>query len=494
MSDGRTRSATWGAIAMAYSHYERLSGVDAMFLRIEEPNVHMHVGAVAIFEAGPLGTASGGLDFPRIRASVESALGHSPRFRQKLESVPLLEHPVWVDDHSFNIDYHVRHTSLPKPGSIRLLKRLAGRLMSQKLDRGNPLWEMWVVEGVEEDRFALLLKAHHCMVDGISGFDLLVRILRLDTNATIDPARIWVPRAPPSGNRLLADELLRRAALPANILRAGAAALFRPRETLANLQEAALDLGEVLRVGLKPTTPNPLNPDIGPHRRFNWLRCDLDELHETRARLGGTLNDLVLAITAGAIRRFLINRGVRVKDLVFRAQVPMSIRTEVERGSEGNRIVMLLADLPLSEPDPRKRLERVIETTQQLKRSRQRAGVELLEDISDRVLSSVFVYFARLASRRRSFNVVVTNVPGPPRPVYLLGSRMLEIYPLVPLAMTQGVGIALFSYDGGLLWGVNADREALPDLHSLVSAIDREVGQLCELAASAPASKAAAGA
>jgi len=477
---------------MAYSHYERLSGVDAMFLRIEEPNVHMHVGAVALFEAAPLRTSQGGLDIERLRASVERALAFSPRFRQKLASVPLLGHPVWVDDRRFNLDYHLRHTSLPRPGDIRLLKRLAGRLMSQKLDRGKPLWEMWVVERVEGDRFALLVKAHHCMVDGISGFDLFVRLLRIDPDATLEPPRTWIPRAVPEGRRLFADELLRRASFPMAALRMGVGALRRPRKAIAGAQEAVLGVAEVLSAGLRPTTPNPMNPDIGPHRRFDWLRFDIEALHETRTRLGGTLNDMVLAAAAGAIRRFMTNRGVQVRDLVFRAQVPMSIRSEIEREEAGNRVVMLLADLPLDEPNPRKRLERVIETTQNLKRSRQRAGVELLEDLSDQVLTSVFVSFARIASQRRAFNVVVTNVPGPPLPVYLLGSRMLEIYPLVPLAATQGLGIALFSYDGALHWGFNADWEAIPDLHELVLAMGDELERLCKLAASEATAKAAA--
>jgi WS/DGAT/MGAT family acyltransferase len=463
-----------------------------MFLRIEEPNVHMHVGAVAVFEAEPLRSADGKLDFERIRDSVNSALAHSPRFQQKLASVPVLNHPIWVDDNRFNLDYHVRHTSLPRPGDLRLLKRLAGRLMSQKLDRGKPLWEMWVVEGVEGDRFGLLLKAHHCMVDGISGFDLLVRILRFEPDATVEPSRSSVPRPVPSARRLVADELRHRAAFPAAVLRAAAGAALRPRTAIASLQEAVLGVGEVLVAGLKPTSSNPLNPDIGPHRRFDWLRADIGALNEARSHLGGTLNDVVLASAAGSIRRFLTNRGVRVQDLVFRAQVPMSIRTEGERGSPGNRLVMLLAELPLSEKDPRERLNRVIETTRNLKRSRQRAGVEIIEDLSNRVMTSVFIYFARLASRQRAFNVVVTNVPGPPRPVYLLGSRMLEIYPLVPLAMTQGLGIALVSYDGGLHWGFNADWDALPDLHDLVLATGDEIQQLCALAASDSTPKAAA--
>jgi WS/DGAT/MGAT family acyltransferase len=246
-----------------------------------------------------------------------------------------------------------------------------------------------------------------------------------------------------------------------------------------------------MRAGLTPTSPNPLNPKIGPHRRFDWLKSDLPAIRSARKQLGGTLNDFVLAAASGAIRRFLTKRGVQVDDLIFRAQIPMSIRTEAERGSPGNRVAMLLADLPLDEPDPRERLNRVIETTKKMKRSRQRAGVELLEELSDRVLTSIFVFFANLASRQRSFNVVITNVPGPPRPVYLLGAQMLEIYPLVPLAESQALGIALVSYGDGLHWGFNADWEALPDLHELVLATCDEIERLCELADADPETESA---
>jgi len=467
---------------MAFSHYDRLSGIDATFLAIETPDVHMHVGATAIFEAAPLSDGTGGLAFDRIQSEVDSALQETPRFLQKLETVPVLDHPVWVDDRNFNLGYHVRHTSLPHPGSIRQLKRLAGRIMSQKLDRGKPLWEMWVVEGIEEDRFALILKAHHCMVDGISGFDLFARMMRLDASIRQRPALRSLPRPAPTQRRLLTDELLRRAAFPISALRAGVGAVLHPRDTISSIQETVLGLGEVVAAGLTPTSATPLNPEIGPHRRFDWLRFDLTAIDAARARLGGTLNDFVLTAASGSIGRFLTNRGVPVKDLVFRAQVPMSIRTEAERGSPGNRIAMLLADLPLGERDPRKRLNRVIKTTQSMKRSRQRAGVELLEELSDRVLTSIFVFFANLASRQRSFNVVITNVPGPQRPIYLLGSRMLEVYPLVPLAVTQALGIALVTYDQALHWGFNADWEAIPDLHDLVTATGEEMEQLCKLA------------
>jgi WS/DGAT/MGAT family acyltransferase len=467
---------------MAYTHYERLTALDAMFLQIEEPRVHMHVGAVALFEAAPLTNADGELDFGLIRASVEAALGESLRFRQRLAEVPYFEHPVWVDDDCFNLNYHLRHTSLPRPGHLRKLKRMAGRVMSQKLDRGKPLWEMWVVEGVEGDRFAVIFKAHHCMVDGIAGIDLLARILRPDRGVAVETAHEWFPRPAPSGSKLLGDEITRRVASPLALLGVAGRALSDPRGLIDGAREAALGLGEALTAGLTPTANTPLNPDIGPHRRFDWAEIDMGAVREIRSALGGTLNDVVLATAAGTIGRFLRRRGIDTDGMVFRAQVPVSIRSDSERGKEGNRVVMLLADLPVDETDPSQRLERVVRTTESLKASRQRAGVELMEEMSDGVLSPLFLRFAQLATTNRSFNVVITNVPGPPVPVYMLGARMLEIHPLVPLAINQALGIALFSYAGRLCWGFNADWDALPDLHEIVIAMGEEFERLHKLA------------
>jgi len=463
---------------MSYCHYDRLSALDATFLEIEKPDVHMHVGAVAIFDASPLTNDDGSLAMEQIRGAIEAALAESPRFRQKLSLVPLLGHPVWVDDDRFNLNYHVRHTSLPQPGSVCLLKRLAGRIMSQKLDRGKPLWEMWVVEGVEAGQFATVLKAHHCMVDGISGLDLLVRMMRPDTDATLPSIERWLPRPAPDARRLLADEIKHRVSLPFSMLRAAGSAVTRPLEVLGDLQEVALGFGEVLAAGLKPASDSSLNPEIGPHRLFDWLRTDLAAVKDVRSHLGGTVNDIVLATAAGAIGRFMRRRGEDPTQKLFRAQIPMSIRTQAEQGSAGNRVVMLMAELPIDEEDPRRRLSKVSETTARLKHSRQRAGVEFIEELSDRTLTSLFVGFARFATWQRSFNIVITNIPGPQIPVYLLGARMTAIYPLVPLAWNQAVGIALFSYDGGLFWGFNADWDALPDVDELVTALGEEFDAL----------------
>ena len=260
---------------MSYFHYDRLTALDAGMLRLEDANNHMHVGAVALFEAGPLSTPEGELRIHLIRSAMESAIQHTPRFRQKLAYIPMLEHPVWLDDARFNLDYHVRHTALPRPGSIRLLKRLTGRLMSQKLDRSKPLWELWVVEGVEEDRFALVVKAHHCMVDGVAGVELLSAILSPDPEARPEPAGRWMPRPAPSGPRLLADELRHRASLPLSLVGAGWRAMAEPRESLDALRHGVSALRESLTAGRGEVSPTPLDDENGPYRRVDWLRLDI---------------------------------------------------------------------------------------------------------------------------------------------------------------------------------------------------------------------------
>ncbi|MDJ0869552.1 MAG: wax ester/triacylglycerol synthase family O-acyltransferase [Myxococcota bacterium] len=477
---------------MAYDHYDRLSAVDAVFLEIEDANIHMHVGAVALFERQPLETPDGRLDIERLRTFLERSLPQSPRLRQRIVEVPVVGHPVWVDDPRFNLHYHFRHAALPPPGDARQLKRLAGRIVSQKLDRGKPLWELWIVEGLEDGRIALVLKAHHCMVDGIAGVDLLAALLRLSPEAEMPEPHAWVPRPEPDGARLLADEVGRRAALPLEMLRAAPRRLSEPGQLVDDVRESLSALGETIGAGLAPTTPTPLNPDIGPYRRFDWTLTELAEVAEVRKHLGGTLNDVVLATVSGAVGRFLAQRGERPdRDTVFRVMVPVSIRKRDEHGVPGNRVVNFLARLPVDERNPRKRLERTIEVTSKLKRSRLVHGAEILEELSDRTFTSLVVEFVRLAANQRAYNMVVTNVPGPPRPVYLLGARMTEIYPVVPLFSNQGLGIALFSYDGRLCWGLDADWDALPDLHDFTLAIDEEFAALREAAEPAAAERAA---
>jgi WS/DGAT/MGAT family acyltransferase len=471
---------------MSYSHYDRLTALDASFLDIEDANAHMHVGSVGLFDLGPLKAKRGGLDMERVLAMSDSTLSRFPRFRQKLAWVPLFGHPVWVDDGRFNLSYHVRHTALPPPGDERQLKRLAGRIMSQQLDRGKPLWEIWYVEGLAGGRFAVISKLHHCMADGVSGADMMSSMMGPDPQHVFASPPRWLPRAAPTPARLLADETLRLATVPLDVARAGGALLSQPRRSLAAARDALGAVGEALWAGLAPASPTPLNCDIGPHRRFDWTEIDLEVVKGIKNRLGATVNDVVLAVVTGALRRFLRRRGEQVDDLTFRAMIPVNVRAAGEHGRLGNRVSFMMAPLPIAERDPTRRLSRIVETTQAVKHSNQRRGGELMEEVSDRVFSGLFSQIARLGARTGPYNIVITNVPGPQLPVYMLGAPLRAVYPLVPLFSNQALGIAVFSYAGGLYLGFNADWDAVPDLHDVVDAVQAECTALSGVGAGAP--------
>jgi diacylglycerol O-acyltransferase / wax synthase len=465
------------------THFERLSAVDATFLEIEGENSPMHVGAVAIFEAGPLSRPEGGIDIERIRNLVEALL--VPRYRQRIARTPITGHPVFIDDARFTLHYHLRHVSLPAPGDERLLKRLAGHVMSLPLDRNKPLWELWVVEGVAGGRFAIITKTHHCMIDGVGTADLMVSSMSLAPTPAGPKATHWTPRPAPGPLELLADELRHDIGTGLAALGGVAAALGRPIDAVREMRQALAGAVDALGASMHRTSATPFNIEIGPHRRFDWLRFDLAAVKDVKNRLGGTVNDVVLATVAGALRRFLRGRGEDADGLDFRAMIPVNIRTQDQSGAFGNRVTMMAAALPLGVRDPRRRLRRVIETMRELKASQQSHGVELFEEISELGLATLFARLARLTALTRPFNVVVTNVPGPQFRTYLLEAPLLEAYPLVPLFRNQALGIALFSYDGGLYWGLNADWDALPDLHTLVEALEAEFEALCRAAADA---------
>ncbi len=469
---------------MADYRYERLSALDSSFLVFETPNTPMHVASTAIFDAAPITKADGGVDIERIMAHVASRLHRIPRYRERLAYIPVEGHPVWIDDERFNLNYHVRHTSLPKPGDERQLKRLSARIMSQQLDQGKPLWEMWIVEGLEGERFAMVSKTHHCMIDGISGVDLMTVLLSPTPDATIvDPMR-WIPRPAPSPTELLRDEVVQRLTTP----RAFLSELVRhPRTTLSKVRDGVSALAETVSNGMQMASDTPLNQPIGPHRRFDWLTMELAAIQEVRHRLGGTVNDVVLTTVAGAVRRFLERRAVNLSGVNFRVFVPVNLRPTDERGSLGNRVAGWIVDLPIAERDAGKRLAKVREHTARLKESRQSIGAELLSELADWGGSTLLTLGMRLASQSRPFNLVVTNVPGPPQPLYLLGARMINAYPMVPLFVNLGLGIALFSNAGKIFWGFNADWDVVPDLHDFVGAI---TAAFAELLAAQPEAKA----
>ena len=454
--------------------YERLSAMDRFFVDVESPAEHMHVAAVMIFEGEPLMKKEGGIDCERIRSYIASRLHLIPRYRQRLVRVPFTGQPLWVDDDRLNMNYHVRHTALPQPGDLGQLKRLAARVMSQKLDRGKPLWELWIVEGLEGGHCAMVSKTHHCMIDGISGVDLMTVLFSISTDATIHDVPSWSPRENPSRVRMLMDEAWRRASQPLDLVRGARNLVEDPSAACAAVTDALGGLRQSLGAGFTAASATPLNRQIGGHRRFDWATFDLDRVKTVKRTLGGTVNDVVLATVAGAVGRFLELRGVtsrQQRELDFRAFCPVSVRDQAERGTLGNRVSGMIASLPIGETDPRARLARVRETTERLKLSKQALGAEVLAAVSEWTLPTLLTLATRLATRTRAYNMIVTNVPGPQLSVYLLGARLLEAFPLVPLFSNQALGIALFSYDGKLCWGFNADWDLVPDLSDFVDSM-----------------------
>jgi diacylglycerol O-acyltransferase len=465
---------------MAYSFYEPLSTVDAAFLAVEDSRAHMHIGAVTIFEARPLLRPEGGLDIERIRKFVGSQLHRVPRFRQKLAFVPLSGQPVWVDDPSFNLTYHVRHTALPFPGDVQKLKDLTGRIMSQQLERTKPLWELWFVEGLEDGRFAIISKIHHALADGISGLDLIAAIVGPNPEYREKPAPAWMPRRAPSSWELLRGQARHLLPTAAHVLpdRTPRSPTAPPASGIGDLTATLRKAIDAVTAAVEASTPTPLNVDIGPYRRFDWTRFDIETIKAIRSKLGGKMNDVVLSAVSGAVRRFLMRRGVPVKGLDFRAMVPVSVRTEGERGQLGNRITQMLTHLPIDEADPLQRFQRVQQITAELKSSGQAQGGETVTALSEMLGAPVAAMLARLAARRSFGNMIVTNVPGPPIPTYMLGARTLEAYPLVPLAPTQALNVAVLSYNGVLHWGFNADWDAVPDLGDFVALLNEELDAL----------------
>ena len=476
---------------MAYTHFERLSALDLSFLAMEDGRAHMHIGGVSLYEAAPLRSEAGGIDFERVLSFIDAQLHKVPRFRQKLAWVPGFGQPVWIDDARFNLRFHVRHTALPPPGDLRQLKRLAGRVLSQEFDRGKPLWEYWFVDGLEGDRFAVISKVHHCMADGISGVAIGNLLVGPDPDYRPAPRKEWIPRPAPGGAQLVLEELRHRVTAPFALLGGGEGRSDPGGAARAGSRSGWRNLLENASSALAGASQTPLNVEVGPHRRFDWTRLALDEVRAVGGRAGGTINDVVLAVASGGLRSFLRRRGVAVESLEFRAVVPVSVRSGAEGDSLGNRVSGMLALLPLEEPDPWKRLLRVVETTHELKASGQSGAGDLLTRAIDLLPTQLLAPLFRRAARSSVANVVITNVPGPRVPVYLLGARQLETYPVVPLAPNQALGIALLSYADGLFWGLNSDWDAVPDLHDLVDDLENGFRELRAVALSHPESPAA---
>ena len=469
--------------------HERLSALERTFLDLEYPETHMHVAGVTICDASPLRTPDGGIDIEKIRKFILSRLHLIPRYRQRIVRIPLENHPVWVDDDHFNLEYHVRHTALPRPGGDEQLKRLTARIVSQQLDRGKPLWELWIVEGLDGDRFAMITKTHHCMIDGVSAVDLVSVLLSPSPDATIPDAQPWKPQSAPSRGELVMEEARRRLATPLELGKAVLDAMQNPAETAESIGEQISAVTETVSAGMFSASESPFNQPIGPHRRFEWTAIELADVKRVKNALGGTVNDVVLATVAGAVGSFLSGRGLspeEIAELDFRAMVPVSIRASSEQGTLGNRIASWAVRLPIAQTNPRRRLEAVRAVTADLKQSRQAMGAEVLARVSEWTAPTLLSLAMRLAARARPFNLIVTNVPGPQLPLYMIGSRILAAYPIGPLFLDQALNIALVSYDGRLYWGLNGDWDVLPDLRDLVTAIRASFDELLQATETTP--------
>jgi diacylglycerol O-acyltransferase len=463
---------------------DRLTALDSTFLHLEDHSTaHMHVASVMVFEG----------DAPTLQQLVDHILGRLhlvPRYRQRLAHVPLGQgRPVWTDDPHFNPYYHIRHTALPKPADDGALKRLAGRLFSQRLDRSKPLWEIWLVQSMSKGRFALIAKTHHALVDGISGVDI--------TTVLFDTAREPAPTAPPTpwsakplpgAAKLLGEALVERSTVPAEMLRGGRALLRAPRRAFAQVKGGLTSIGATTLAGISaPAPPSPFNVDIGPHRRYTFLDADLANFKAIKDSLGGTLNDVVLTSVSLALGRYLRAREFDTDGLILKAMVPVSVRTTAQRGALGNQVAAMWAPLPVGVQDPAACLTQVTAAMEDLKKGGQAVGAQVLTNLAGFAPPTILSQAARLQAKQPFFNLVVTNVPGPQFPLYLLGQRLQVLYPVVPLAQRQALGIAVMSYDGHLGFGLLGDYDALPELDAIALDLKWAIGALSRAAGVSPA-------
>jgi WS/DGAT/MGAT family acyltransferase len=460
---------------------DRLSPLDASFLHIEDDVSHMHIASVAIFE-GPAPAHD------ELCAMVAAKLPLVPRYRQVVKFVPLdLGRPVWVDDPHFNLEYHVRATALASPGGDAQLRALVGRVMSQQLDRTKPLWEMWMVEGLESGHWALMSKTHHCMVDGVSGTDLLTVVLDQEPEPARDPVGAWEPEAQPSRLELVTSALRERLTSPYEQIRGVRAATRAPRQVLDQVTEVAQ--GVYSLAGIARATPeSTLNGPIGPHRRWAWARSTLADVKTIRGGLGGTVNDVVLAAITRGFRDLLRERGEST-DRVVRTLVPVSVRVKGVAGpAQGdgtydNKVSAMFAELPVAITDARDRLEAIKAQMANLKESKQAVAGEALTSLTGFAPPMLLALGTRVFSRipQRNVNTVTTNVPGPQFPLYAVGRKMLEAFPYVPLAGSVRVGVAIFSYNGMINFGVTGDYDTAPDIDVLCDGIEDGIAEMVKL-------------
>ena len=463
---------------------DRLTALDSTFLHLEDHSAaHMHVASVMVFE----GSAPTHREFVE---HVQSRLHLVPRYRQRLAHVPLGQgRPVWTDDPHFNPYYHIRHTALPRPADDATLKRLAGRIFSQRLDRHKPLWEIWLVQNLSGNRFAVVAKTHHALVDGISGVDITTVLFDTAREpAPVGPPSPWSAKPLPGPAKLLGEALLERSTVPNEMVRGARALLRAPRKAVSQVREGLVNVGATTLAGVRsPAPPSPFNVDIGPHRRYTFIDADLARFKAIKDSLGGTLNDAVLTSVTLALGRYLRREGVDTDGLVLKAMVPVSVRSSEQRGALGNQVAAMWAPLPVGIASPAEALSSVASAMEELKHSGQAVGAQVLTNLAGFAPPTILSQAARLQARQQFFNLVVTNVPGPQFPLYLLGRELRGLYPVVPLAARQALGIAVMSYNGHLGFGLLGDYDALPELEAIADDLKWAIASLYRAAGLGPA-------
>lgn len=446
--------------------YERLSAQDNSFLVAEQPNVPLHVSAVAIYEVGDLANDAGGVDVRKFKHALEAQLHRIPRYREKLQYVPVEGRPVWIDDPHFSIDYHVRHAALPRPGDVEELKKLTARITTRALDRTRPLWEMWIIEGLAGDRFAIVNKIHHCMIDGAAGAGVAQILMSPTPEHEVGEPRPFMPRPAPSATELAVDAAKRALLSPVEVIGSLGSFARKSPDLGGEMGTRTRAIVDLARNALMPSSDTPMNGRLGPHRRIDWLTLPLENVKSVRHALGCTVNDVVLATVTGAVRQYLIRRGCSPGGIDFRVSAPVSVRSKDEPNM-GNRVSTWILRLPIEESDPLQWVARVNHNTRELKETGQAAALDLVMSAAEYAPASLMALGARVASG--PINMIVTNVPGPQFPLYILGAKLVEMHPLVPLLDGTGLGIALFSYNGNLHVGLNADYEMIPDLSAFTA-------------------------
>ena len=440
----------------------------------------MHIGAIILCEGPPP-------SYEDLISHIDARLDMVPRYRQKLAQSPLSTgRPFWIDDCSFNLEYHIRHSALPAPGSEEQLRNTAARIFSQQLDRTKPLWELWLIQGLKNNRFALISKTHHAVVDGVSGVDIATILFDLKPQPkAARREKAWVPTPEPSSADLVARNAGDYVSTPVGLARGILGALEHPGRALEQFQIRAEALSEVAGAMASSAPDVPLNTEIGAHRRYEWVRCELADLKRIKKALGGTVNDVVLTVVAGALRGWLRARGIRTEGMELRALVPVSIRAEGDGGELGNQIAAMRGPLPVYIEDPELRLERVRSEMDDLKESKQALGAEVISRFNDFAPPTLLAQASRLNFSTRLFNLIVTNVPGPQFPLYVLGRELEAVFPVAFLPENHALALAIMSYNGGLNFGLLADYDAMEDVGLIADGIKASVEELLVAAAAA---------